>query len=80
MSAPSPSNNPGSALAPVRRFTQPLPGDDWTSIAVRLLPEVEREQAVEQLKSWNLHLVFRPVAVITPSDILFVEPPAVAVH
>jgi len=80
MSAPSPGNSRTAALAPVRRFTQPLPGDDWASIAARLLPEVASDQAIEQLKSWNLHLVFRPVAVITPSDILFVEPPAAPAH
>lgn len=61
--------------APVRRFVQPESGDDWPRIAARVLPEVPAETAIEQLKSWNLHLVFRPVSVITPSDILFVEPP-----
>ena len=63
------------ALAPRRRSIQPLSGDDWSSIAAREMPAVDPEQAVEQLKSWNLHLVFRPYSLITPSDVMFVEPP-----
>jgi len=65
-------------LAPVRRFIQPESGDDWPAIAARALPDEPAEAAIEQLKSWNLHLVFRPVSVITPSDIVFVEPPRAA--
>lgn len=69
----------GSAsLPPLRRFVQPRPGDDWPSIAARELPGAEPQTGVDQLKSWNLHLVFRPVSVITPSDIIFVEPPQTA--
>lgn len=64
-----------AAPPPVRRFVQPQSGDDWPAIAARLLPDEPAESAIEQLKSWNLHLVFRPVSVITPSDIVFVEPP-----
>ncbi|MBN8840632.1 MAG: hypothetical protein J0I25_10585 [Sphingomonadales bacterium] len=65
-------------LAPVRRFIQPESGDDWPGIAARVMPGEPAEAAIEQLKSWNLHLVFRPVSVITPSDIVFVEPPRAA--
>jgi len=64
-----------AALPPRRRFVQPESGDDWSRIAARILPDVPADSAIEQLRSWNLHLVFRPVSVITPSDILFVEPP-----
>ncbi|SFR88672.1 hypothetical protein [Sphingomonas jatrophae] len=60
---------------PARRFVQPRAGDDWPAIAARELPDLPQNEAVERIKSWNLHLVFRPVSVITPSDILFVEPP-----
>jgi uncharacterized protein (DUF2237 family) len=66
------------SLPPVRRFIQPKPGDDWASIAARELPALDAEDAVGQLKSWNLHVSFRPVSVITPSDIMFVEPPKAA--
>ncbi|MES2496473.1 MAG: hypothetical protein V4618_10175 [Pseudomonadota bacterium] len=65
-----------TALPPRRRFIQPESGDDWPRIAARVMPDVPVEAAIEQLKSWNLFLVFRPVSVITPSDILFIEPPA----
>ncbi len=65
-------------LAPVRRFIQPESGDEWPGIAARVMPGEPAEAAIEQLKSWNLHLVFRPVSVITPSDIVFVEPPRAA--
>ena len=65
-------------LAPVRRFNQPESGHDWPGNAARVMPGEPAEAAIEQLKSWNLHLVFRPVSVITPSDIVFVEPPRAA--
>lgn len=65
-----------AALKPVRRFIQPLSDDGWESIAAREFPDMPVDSAVEQLKSWNLHLAFRPVAVITPSDVMFMEPPA----
>jgi hypothetical protein len=66
------------SLPPRRRFIQPESGDDWPRIAARVLPDMPQEAAIEQLKSWNLFLVFRPASVITPSDILFIEPPAAA--
>ena len=63
-------------LPPVRRFIQPESGDDWPRIAARILPDMPVETAVEQLKSWNLYLAFRPGGgVVTPSDIVFIEPP-----
>lgn len=66
----------GDAPAPLRRFIQPHQDDDWGSIALRSLPDVPEAEAIDLLKSWNLHLSFRPVGVITPSDIMFIEPPA----
>jgi len=62
-------------LPPLRRFIQPKPGDDWGSIAARELPQVPTADAVDELKSWNLHVIFRPASMITPSDVIFVEPP-----
>jgi hypothetical protein len=61
---------------PKRRFTQPRAGEDWNAVAARELADVPREQAIEQLKSWNLHLTMRRVATVTPSDIIFLEPPS----
>lgn len=60
---------------PKRRFVQPMLNEDWDSIAARALPDVDRAQAIEDLKSWNMHLVMRRIAIVTPSDIIFVEPP-----
>lgn len=68
----------GRSIPPVRRFIQPLQGDSWESIANRIMADRPQADAIESLKSWNMHLSFRPVGIITPSDIMFVEPPAVA--
>lgn len=62
-------------IPPVRIYIQPQPGDSWESIAARELPGTPVEEAVNQLKSWNLYVAFRPVGVITPTDIIFTEPP-----
>ncbi|WP_380875480.1 hypothetical protein ACFB49_04790 [Sphingomonas sp. DBB INV C78] len=63
------------SIAPRRNFIQPLSGDSWESIATRELPATPTEDAVNLLKSWNLYVAFRPVGAITPTDIIFVEPP-----
>lgn len=62
-------------VPPKRRFIQPGLHEDWQSIAARALPDVPQDEAIDKLKSWNLHLVMRRVALVTPSDIIFVEPP-----
>ncbi|MFC6981130.1 N-acyl-D-amino-acid deacylase family protein [Microbulbifer taiwanensis] len=63
--------------APLRNWTYPQPGDDWQSIAKRELPEKDLQEAVQDLQSWNLYLVFRPApARMTCSDIIFTAPPA----
>lgn len=65
--------------APLRRWLHPVPGDSWDAIAQRALPELPVKQAIAKLQSWNMHLVFRPPpATLTCSDVLFIEPPAVA--
>lgn len=64
------------SIPPVRRFTQPHSGETWTDIAARTLPDLPTDQAVEALESWNLHITFRPPPFwLTPSDIVFLEPP-----
>ena len=56
---------------PVRRFVHPLPGEDWEALAARI-PEAD----LATLQSWNLHLAIRmPPIVLTPIDIVFIEPP-----
>lgn len=65
-------NNPPS----LRRWIHPVPGDSWEAIAQRALPDQPVKPAIQQLQSWNMHLVFRPPpATLTCSDVLFVEPP-----
>lgn len=52
--------------------------DDWGDIAARALPDVETEEAVGLLQSWNFHVFMRatgPGTPILPSDVIFVEPP-----
>ncbi|AGH48505.1 MULTISPECIES: hypothetical protein [Sphingomonadales] len=66
-------------IPPVRNFIQPVPGDDWASIAARELPGTPAEEAVGMLQSWNLYVAFRPGGgAVTPSDVIFVEPPRAA--
>ena len=68
-----------------RKSTLPEPGDTWASIAARELPELDGEEAVSALQSWNLHVFMRPAAPadspragnpILPSDVIFLEAPA----
>lgn len=63
-------------LSAQRRFTTPLPGEDWEAIAGRVMPGAPTTEAIERLKSWNLHLLARmPSGVFTGCDVLFVEAP-----
>jgi hypothetical protein len=63
-------------LSRQRNWVQPAPGEDWAAIAGRVMPDQPVEAAVEQLRSWNLHLFARrPPGSFTGSDILFTEPP-----
>lgn len=71
----------------VRRSILPQGGDTWQSIAARMLPEMAEDEAVSNLQSWNLHVFMRASGAagsvrgsnpILPSDVIFVEPPAVS--
>ena len=64
-------------LSEQRKFVTPLPGEDWPAFAARVLPEEEKvEDAIQRLKSWNLHLLARvPPGGFLGADVLFVEPP-----
>ena len=65
-----------SALRDQRKFITPHPGEDWTSLAARALPDVAAESAIQSIKSWNLHLLARvPSGDFLGCDVLFVEPP-----
>jgi hypothetical protein len=64
------------ALSEQRGFVTPLPGEDWSALARRVLPNEASEAAIEKLKSWNLHLFARmPPGSFLGSDVIFVEPP-----
>jgi hypothetical protein len=71
-------------LATIRKSIFPDASDNWASIAARELPELNTEEAVGMLQSWNLHVFMRPAAPegssragnpILPSDVIFVEAP-----
>ena len=63
-------------LAPRRNFVTPMPGEDWTALAIRVLPEEPPDAAIEKIKSWNLHLLMRiPPGQFLGSDVIFIEPP-----
>ncbi|TXS96798.1 hypothetical protein FV139_03150 [Parahaliea maris] len=66
-----------TSIKPVRPWIYPLEGDTWERIARREFPSRPLEEAVADLQSWNLYLVFRPApAGMTRSDIVFTGPPA----
>lgn len=63
-------------LSRQRGFLAPESGDDWEAIARRILPAEPLGDAVEKLKSWNLHLFARnPPGSFTGSDVVFIEAP-----
>lgn len=71
-------------LNETRRSIFPEGQDTWESIALRVLPDIDSEEAVGLLQSWNLHAFMRPAAAkgssragnqILPSDIIFIAPP-----
>lgn len=75
---------PASSLSAVRKSILPQAGDTWASIAQRELPEIDANEGVSNLQSWNLHVFMRAPAPegspragnpILPSDVIFVEPP-----
>jgi hypothetical protein len=64
------------ALSISRAFTAPLPGEDLAAIAARCLPELPAEEALDVLRSWNLHLFARqPSGVVLGADIVFLQAP-----
>ena len=67
------------SLTEQRSFVSPVPGEDWTAIAARVLPGEPAGAAIQKLRSWNLHLFARiPPGQFLGSDVIFVEPPRAA--
>jgi hypothetical protein len=75
---------PTKQLSRVRKSILPVAGDTWQSIARRELSDMNIEEGVSSLQSWNLHVFMRSSGAvggpksgnpILPSDVIFVEPP-----
>ena len=64
-------------LSPQRRFTTPEPAETLEQLAQRALPGEPLEAAMDNIRSWNLHIfaMRRPPGLILGSDVVFVEPP-----
>ncbi len=65
------------SLSRQRRFVTPAPEETIEQLVARALPGVGVETAVDQIKSWNLHIfaMRRPPGLLLGSDVVFVEPP-----
>jgi hypothetical protein len=65
------------SLSRQRRFVTPGPEETIEELARRALPEQPLDQAVDGIKSWNLHVfaLRRPPGLLLGSDVIFVEPP-----
>ena len=84
MTTAKPADSQESEKTQARRFTRPLPDDNWESIAARELADQPLEEASGALQSFNFHVFMRPAPPadspragnpILPSDIIFLEPP-----
>lgn len=64
-------------LSRQRRFVTPAPDETIEALAARALPDQPLQQAVDSIKSWNLHVfaMRRPPGLMLGSDVIFVEPP-----
>jgi hypothetical protein len=60
-----------------RRFVTPGPDETIEALAARALPDQPVAEAVDAIKSWNLHIfaMRRPPGLLLGSDVVFVEPP-----
>jgi hypothetical protein len=65
------------SLTPHRRFVTPLAGESLEALAARALPETPVETAMDEIKSYNMHIfvIRRPPGLLLGSDVVFVEPP-----
>ena len=65
------------SLTPHRRFVTPLAGETLEALAARARPETPVETAMDEIKSYNMHIfvIRRPPGRLLGSDVVFVEPP-----
>lgn len=64
-------------LTKQRRFVTPQPDETLEQLAARALPDAPLEKAMDDIKSWNLHIfaMRRQRGMMLGSDVIFVEPP-----
>ena len=64
-------------LSRQRRFVTPGPDETVEALAMRALPERPLQAAVDDIRSWNLHIfaLRKPAGLLLGSDVVFVEPP-----
>jgi len=60
-----------------RRFVTPAPNESIEALAARALPDQPLDAAIDQIKSYNMHIFVlrRPPGLLLGSDVVFVEPP-----
>ena len=65
------------ALTVQRRFVTPQPDESIEELARHALPGKRLDEAVDHIKSWNLHIfaMRKPAGLLLGSDVVFVEPP-----
>lgn len=65
------------SLSRQRRFVTPGPDETVEELALRAMPGEDLSEAVDRIKSWNLHIfaMRRPPGLLLGSDVVFVEPP-----
>lgn len=64
-------------LSRQRRFVTPGPDETVEALALRALPGRPLQAAVDDIRSWNLHIfaLRKPAGLLLGSDVVFVEPP-----
>jgi len=64
-------------LSTQRRFVTPLADETLEALAARALPDRAVETAMDEIKSYNMHIFVlrRPAGLLLGSDVVFVEPP-----
>ena len=64
-------------LSRQRRFVTPGPDETVEALALRALPSRPLQAAVDDIRSWNLHIfaLRKPAGLLLGSDVVFVEPP-----
>ena len=64
-------------LTRTRRFVTPGAEETLEALAARALPDTPLDAAMDQIKSYNMHIFVlrRPAGLLLGSDVVFVEPP-----